>query len=30
MAHSLSADLESGELIINLRAEGDPELLVKS
>ena len=27
MAHSLSADLESGELIINLRAEGDPELL---
>jgi hypothetical protein len=27
MAHSLSADLESGELIINLRAEGDPDLL---
>ena len=27
MAHSLSSDLESGELIINLRAEGDPELL---
>ena len=27
MAHSLSADLDSGELIINLRAETDPELL---
>jgi G3E family GTPase len=27
MAHSLSADLESGELIINLRAEGDPGML---
>src|SRR5436190_4792336 len=30
MAHSLSADLESGELIINLRAEGDPALLDKT
>jgi len=27
MAHSLSADLDSGELIINLRAEGDPVAL---
>lgn len=27
MAHSLSGDLASGELIINLRAEGDPKLL---
>jgi hypothetical protein len=27
MAHSLSADIESGELLINLRAEADPELL---
>jgi len=27
MAHWLSADLESGELIINLRAEADPGLL---
>ena len=25
MAHSLAADLDSGELIVNLRAEGDPE-----
>jgi hypothetical protein len=25
MAHSLDADLDSGELIVNLRAEGDPE-----
>jgi G3E family GTPase len=27
MAHSLSAGLESGQLLINLRAEADPELL---
>jgi G3E family GTPase len=27
MAHTLSADIESGELLINLRAETDPELL---
>ncbi|HTM51161.1 MAG TPA: GTP-binding protein [Bryobacteraceae bacterium] len=27
MAHSLSGDLEGGELIINLRAEGDPGML---
>ncbi|MEO7653977.1 MAG: cobalamin biosynthesis protein P47K, partial [Bryobacteraceae bacterium] len=27
MAHSLSAGIETGELIINLRAEGDPEVL---
>jgi G3E family GTPase len=27
MAHTLSGDLTSGELIANLRAEGDPELL---
>lgn len=27
MAHKLAADLDSGELIINLRAEADPELL---
>jgi CobW/HypB/UreG, nucleotide-binding domain len=27
LAHSLAGDLEAGELIINLRAEGDPELL---
>src|SRR5262249_10203459 len=27
MAHSLSADLDSGELIVNLRAECDPEAL---
>ena len=29
MSHSLSADLESGELIINLRAEGDPGMLAE-
>jgi hypothetical protein len=27
MAHTLSADLDSGELIINLRAEADPDML---
>ena len=27
MAHSLSADLDAGELIVNLRAEGDPVTL---
>jgi G3E family GTPase len=27
MAHTLSADLDSGQLVINLRAEADPELL---
>ena len=30
MAHTLSADIESGELLINLRAEADPELLYRT
>ena len=28
MAHTLAAELSGGELIVNLRAEGDPELLL--
>lgn len=30
LAHSLGAELQSGELILNLRAEGDPETLYNS